>query len=201
VLTIRPEKGTRKKAQETFFRRAIRTIGREDFVQNERDNSPRQRGRKPTSAGILLYRQSADGLRVLLAHPGGPYFSKKDAAAWTIPKGLVAPGEGLPAAALREFEEEVGWRPVGELEPLGEVTLRSGKCVAAFSVRFADSEEWLLEKFRPGRFSMEWPPHSGNLAEFPEIDRIEFFSLEVARGKITPGQAPLLDRLVKNCGQ
>jgi predicted NUDIX family NTP pyrophosphohydrolase len=158
------------------------------------------------SAGILLYRETRetdDSLRVLLAHPGGPYFtnqdgsSKKDAGAWTIPKGLVEPAEESERAARREFEEEVGWRPAGELQPLGEIRLKSGKRVIAFALAYHAAEEELLAKFTPGRFTMEWPPHSGKFSEFPEVDRIEFFSLSTAREKINERQAPLLDRFVE----
>jgi predicted NUDIX family NTP pyrophosphohydrolase len=142
-----------------------------------------------------LYRQTADGLRVLLAHPGGPFFSHKDAGAWTLPKGLVNPGELLTAAALREFEEELGWRPAGELHPLGEVKLRSGKIVAGFAVRSDEGEDVVLARFVPGTFTMPWPPRSGRHAEFPEVDRVEFFSLAEAHEKLNPAQAPFLDRL------
>jgi predicted NUDIX family NTP pyrophosphohydrolase len=120
----------------------------------------------PTSAGVLLFRQAPGTLRVLLAHPGGPYFSNKDAGAWSIPKGLVNPDENLADAARREFEEELGWRPDGELLPLGEVRLRSGKRLVAFALHCDDSEETLLAKFRPGTFTMEWPPRSGRTSEF-----------------------------------
>jgi predicted NUDIX family NTP pyrophosphohydrolase len=150
---------------------------------------------KQLSAGILLYREDRP-LRVLLAHPGGPYFGKKDAGAWTIPKGLVNPGEDIAAAARREFEEELGWRPEGELAPLGEVTLRSGKRVVAFAMRSNETEESTLAKFSPGRFSMEWPPRSGRQVEFPEVDRIELFAIETAKQMINDRQLPFLDRLV-----
>jgi predicted NUDIX family NTP pyrophosphohydrolase len=152
----------------------------------------------PTSAGVLLFRQAPGTLRVLLAHPGGPYFSNKDAGAWSIPKGLVNPDENLADAARREFEEELGWRPDGELLPLGEVRLRSGKRLVAFALHCDDSEETLLAKFRPGTFTMEWPPRSGRTSEFPEIDRLAFFSLDEAKEKMNDRQAPLLDRLVES---
>jgi predicted NUDIX family NTP pyrophosphohydrolase len=150
---------------------------------------------RPTSAGILLYRKTADGLEVLLAHPGGPFFVRKDEGAWTIPKGLMDAGESPQAAALREFEEELGWRPDGDLIELGEVRLRSGKRVIAFAAETQSSPSVLLTKFTPGEFTMEWPRGSGRYAHFPEVDRIEFFSIEVARAKINVAQAPLLDRL------
>ena len=116
----------------------------------------------PISAGILLYQQSADGLRVLLAHPGGPFFIHKDAGSWTIPKGLADRGEELADAARREFEEEVGWRPAGDLMPLGEVKLRSGKRVIAFAVQSDEPPEVLLARFAPGLFTMEWPRGSSD---------------------------------------
>ena len=134
---------------------------------------------------------------MLLAHPGGPFFAKKDAGAWTLPKGLVDPGEDLAAAACREFAEELGWAPEGELTPLGEATLISGKRVTGFALRVADLEESLLAQFVPGVFIMEWPPRSGKMAEFPEIDRIAFFSLDEAREKINAAQAVFLDRLAQ----
>jgi len=172
-------------------------------VAKKRDLSTDAERPRQLSAGILLYRGTIDSLRVLLAYPGGPYFvnsdgsSKKDAGAWTIPKGLVEPNEEPEHTARREFTEEVGWQPTGNLEPLGEIRLRSGKRVIAFAVECHAAEEELLGKFTPGKFTMEWPPHSGKLSEFPEVDRIEFFSLAAARGKINERQAPLLDRLVE----
>ena len=147
------------------------------------------------SAGILLVRQDASGPRVLLAHPGGPYFANKDIGAWTIPKGLVDRDEPLADAAFREFAEELGWRPSGALTPLGEVTLRSGKIVAGFAILSTDDEQAILARFNPGMFIMPWPPHSGRTAEFPEIDRIGFFSLDDARNKLNPAQVAFLDRL------
>jgi predicted NUDIX family NTP pyrophosphohydrolase len=134
---------------------------------------------------------------VLLGHPGGPFFANKDAGAWTIPKGLADPDEPLEVAALREFAEELGWRPSGALAPLGEVRLRSGKRVVAFALRTDEPEDVQLARFRPGRFTMEWPPRSGRQHEFPEIDRAAFFSLDAAGEKISAAQRPLLDRLVK----
>jgi predicted NUDIX family NTP pyrophosphohydrolase len=156
-----------------------------------------QRNERPLSAGILLYRETPAGLRVLLAHPGSPFFSKKDAGAWSIPKGLVNPGEELMAAALREFQEETGVRVGGELSALGEVRLRSGKRVVAFALTCQAAEDEFLSEFNPGKFTMEWPPKSGKLAEFPEVDRIAFFPLDSAREKINERQVPLLDRLAE----
>jgi predicted NUDIX family NTP pyrophosphohydrolase len=139
---------------------------------------------------------SPHGLSVLLAHPGGPFFIHKDAGSWTIPKGLADPGEAMADAARREFEEEVGWRPAGDLTPLGEVKLRSGKRVIAFALQSDEPPEISLARFSPGLFAMEWPRGSQRLREFPEVDRIEFFSIDAARRKISPAQEPLLDRLI-----
>jgi predicted NUDIX family NTP pyrophosphohydrolase len=147
------------------------------------------------SAGILLYRLSEEGIRVLLAHPGGPYWVNKDLGAWSIPKGLINSTEDYESAARREFEEELGWKAEGPLEPLGEVKLRSGKRVFGFALKSAEDEPTLLARFQPGLFTMEWPPRSGQAALFPEVDRIEFFSMEQGRLKLNPAQAPFLDRL------
>lgn len=152
------------------------------------------------SAGILLYRRTAGGLRLLLAHPGGPYYVNRDVGAWSIPKGLVAPGEELEAAARREFQEELGWSPAGGLLPLGEVRLRSGKRVVGFAMCAVESEADMLAKFAPGTFTMEWPPQSGRTAAFPEVDRVAFFTVDEARRKLNPAQAALVDRLVATVG-
>jgi predicted NUDIX family NTP pyrophosphohydrolase len=154
--------------------------------------------RRPLSAGILLYRIDGTTLEVLLARPGGPFFSNKDVGAWTIPKGLVECGEDLADAARREFDEEVGWRPTGDLEPLGEVLLKSGKRVVGFALRTDEPPADVLARFAPGHFTMEWPPRSGRVEEFPEIDRIAFFPLVAAREKVNPAQAAFLDRLAAN---
>ena len=150
---------------------------------------------RPLSAGLLLYHVDGATIEALLGHPGGPFFSKKDTGAWTIPKGLVEPGEDLAEAARREFAEEVGWRPEGELEPLGEVRLKSGKRVVGFALRTEEPPATLLARFSPGQFRLEWPPRSGRYEEFPEIDRANFFPLALARDKINPAQAAFLDRL------
>jgi predicted NUDIX family NTP pyrophosphohydrolase len=149
----------------------------------------------PHSAGILLYRVEGAALRVLLGHPGGPFFAKKDAEAWTIPKGLLDPNEPPEVAALREFGEELGWQPQGPLVPLGEIRMKSGKRVTAFAVRDDAPEAEQLDRFQPGEFELEWPPHSGRWQAFPEIDRIAFYELQEAREKIIPAQAALLSRL------
>ena len=165
-------------------------------MTQRRSNAPRGSKPRPHSAGILLYRQEPSGPRVLLAHPGGPFFAKKDAGAWSLPKGLVDADEELEAAARREFEEECGWRPEGDLVALGESTLRSSKRVTGFALQVAESDDAVLARFNPGHFTMEWPPRSGKTAEFPEVDRIDFFSLDEARTKINSAQAVFLDRLI-----
>ena len=150
------------------------------------------------SAGMLMYRRTDRGLEVLLAHPGGPYFVKKDAGGWTIPKGEPEPGESVEAAALREFTEETGLPVTGEPLPLGEIRQKGGKTVHAWA--FAGD---LPPGFVPtsNLFEMEWPPRSGKRQSFPEIDRAEMFPLEVARVKINAGQAAFLDRLVEKLGR
>lgn len=146
------------------------------------------------SAGILLYVRSQE-LRVLLAHPGGPYFSRNDLGSWTIPKGLVNHNEDLESAARREFEEELGWSPSSVAASLGHVKLRSGKALHGFAMQSLESEAVLLAKFQPGTFSLEWPPNSGRLTDFPEIDRIDLFTLDESRSKLAAAQLPFLDRL------
>ena len=143
------------------------------------------------SAGLMLFRRTSKGVEVLLVHPGGPFFAKKDLGAWSIPKGEVVEGEELLAAARREFAEELGFEASGEFLPLGEVKQKGGKTVHAWAME-GDCEPG---KCRSNRFKMEWPPRSGKWAEFPEVDRVEFFSIAVAREKINQGQAPLLDQL------
>jgi predicted NUDIX family NTP pyrophosphohydrolase len=146
----------------------------------------------PLSAGLLLYR-TREGIReVLLAHPGGPFWARRDDGAWSIPKGEVDEGEDPYAAARREFAEELGAVPPdGEPLPLGEVRLKSRKRVVA----------WALEgDFEPDQlvsmtFQTQWPPRSGRMESFPEVDRAEWFDLETARVKLNAGQVPLLDAL------
>lgn len=144
-----------------------------------------------TSAGILLYRLRGGAPQVLLAHPGGPFWRNRDEGAWMLPKGELMPGEDAEAAARREFEEELGVPARGSLGPLGGLRQRGGKRVEAFALE-GDFEPATL---RSNLFEMEWPPHSGKLSAFPELDRVAWFSLAQARAKILPSQAPLLDRL------
>ena len=143
------------------------------------------------SAGLLMYRVRGGHLEVLLAHPGGPFFTNKDLGVWTIPKGLVDEDENQLAAARREFEEETGVRPEGEFLPLGEVRQKGGKTVVAWAVE-GDLDPAAITS---NTFQREWPPRSGRRQTFPEIDRAEFFSIAEAKTKINPAQAQFLGRL------
>jgi predicted NUDIX family NTP pyrophosphohydrolase len=147
------------------------------------------------SAGILLYRRCAGGLELLLVHPGGPYWARKDAGAWSIPKGEHAEGEDALACARREFAEETGTvPPAGALVPLGEVRQRSGKRVSAWAAE-GDLEP---DSIRSNRFTVEWPPRSGRMQEFPEVDRAGWFAPEAARAALVPAQATFVDRLLEH---
>jgi predicted NUDIX family NTP pyrophosphohydrolase len=146
--------------------------------------------RKEISAGILPFRRRG-ALEMLLAHPGGPYWAKKDAGAWTIPKGLVDPGEALLAAALREFTEETGFVAAAPFIPLAAVKQKSGKIVHAF----ACEGEFVPKKLTCNTFEIEWPPKSGKRKSFPEIDRVAWFGMDEARAKILMYQRPWLDEI------
>jgi predicted NUDIX family NTP pyrophosphohydrolase len=148
------------------------------------------------SAGLLLYRQGTDGLEVLLVHPGGPLWARKDDGAWSIPKGEIADGEGPLPAAQREFEEETGGRPSGEFIPLEPLKQPGGKLVYAWVVG-ADFDPATL---RSNTFSMEWPPRSGRHSDFPEVDRAAWFGIHEARRKILKGQAGFLDQVIRLVG-
>lgn len=148
------------------------------------------------SAGILVYRSRGGAVEVLLVHPGGPFWARRDAGAWSIPKGEYTGPDDPEAAARREFVEETGWILNGELKPLGEVRQKAGKSVTAFAVE-DDFDPATLES---NSFEMEWPPKSGRKAAFPEIDRADWFTLAEAREKIIDGQRPLLDRLPRLIG-
>jgi predicted NUDIX family NTP pyrophosphohydrolase len=146
------------------------------------------------SAGIVLYRSGADGVEVLLVHPGGPFWAKKDAGSWSIPKGEYEDGEDPLACALREFEEETGTRLDGsDVAELGSVRQKSGKQVTAWAVA-GDLDPAAV---RSNTFVMEWPPRSGRQAEFPEIDRAQWFGVDLAREKLVSAQAELIDRLLE----
>jgi predicted NUDIX family NTP pyrophosphohydrolase len=153
--------------------------------------------RNDVSSGILLFRRRAEGLEVLLVHPGGPFWRRRDLGAWSIPKGESLPGEDAQTAARREFAEETGVALQGALRSLGEVRQRGGKRVVAFALE-GDLD---VEAIESNMFEMEWPPHSGRVAAFPEIDRAAWFALPQARQKILAGQAPLLDRLEQLRGE
>jgi predicted NUDIX family NTP pyrophosphohydrolase len=145
---------------------------------------------KRQSAGLLMFRRRGASVEFLLVHPGGPFFQRKDLGAWSIPKGEYHDGEEPLEAAKREFEEETGVVPRGEFLPLGEITQSSGKIVTAWAFEgHCDAA-----KIRSNTFSMEWPPKSGKLQEFPEVDRADWFPLELARAKILKAQAAFLDR-------
>lgn len=143
------------------------------------------------SAGLLLYRLSGGKPEVLLVHPGGPFWQRKDLGSWSIPKGEVRAGEEPLAAACREFTEETGFPAEGDACPLGEVRQRSGKRVHAWAMR-GEADPALLES---NTFELEWPPRSGRVQTFPEVDRAAWFDLDEARRRILPAQAPLLDML------
>jgi predicted NUDIX family NTP pyrophosphohydrolase len=142
------------------------------------------------SAGLLAYRRR-DGLEVLLAHPGGPFWAKKDAGVWTIPKGVAESGADLLATAQREFTEETNLSAAGEFIALAPVKQKSGKIVHAWAFE-ADLD---LAAFASNTFEIEWPPKSGRRKDFPEIDRIAYFALSAARSKILPYQLALLREL------
>lgn len=150
------------------------------------------------SAGVLLFRRSGAETEFLLVHPGGPYWTKRDAGAWSIPKGEIEADEEPRSCALRELGEELGpavpFLNTEELIPLGQIRQRAGKVVEAWAAA-ADFDPATLESIP---FSMEWPPRSGRQAEFPEVDRAEWFGLEGAREKILPAQGTFLDRLLEH---
>jgi predicted NUDIX family NTP pyrophosphohydrolase len=143
------------------------------------------------SAGLLLFRKRAGTLEVFLVHPGGPFWTKKDAGAWTIPKGEIDEGEDPLAAARREMAEETGFTPEGEFIALPQIRQKAGKVVVAWAVE-GDCDPAQL---RSNLFSMEWPPRSGRMGEFPEVDRGDWFALPEARAKLLEAQLPLLEAL------
>ncbi len=145
------------------------------------------------SAGLLMYRGSSASLSMLLVHPGGPFWAKKDRGAWSSPKGEYSPGEDPLAVARREFEEETGARPCGAFRPLGEIVQPGGKHVSAWAVEGDFDPAALVSN----TFELEWPPRSGRKASFPEVDRAEWFLPHAARDKILSGQRPFIDRLVR----
>jgi predicted NUDIX family NTP pyrophosphohydrolase len=143
------------------------------------------------SAGILLFRRTGETTEVLLGHPGGPFWMKKDLGAWTIPKGLIADGEAPLTAAKREFAEETGHMPRGEFISLGDAKQPGGKIVHVWAVE----EDWNPERLESNLFEMEWPPRSGKWQRFPELDRAGWFQIAEARHRILKGQVVFLERL------
>jgi predicted NUDIX family NTP pyrophosphohydrolase len=151
-----------------------------------------------TSAGILLHRLRDGEREVLLVHPGGPFWARKDAGAWSIPKGELDGDEDPRACALREFAEETGTRlPDSALDDLGSVKQKSGKVVFGFAVAGDLDPATIVSN----AFELEWPPRSGRMQAFPEIDRAEWFGVDAAREKLNPAQAEFLDRLVERLGE
>jgi predicted NUDIX family NTP pyrophosphohydrolase len=153
------------------------------------NRTPRSR---PRSAGILLYRRAAGSFEVLLVHPGGPIWARRDLGVWSIPKGEYDDDEDPLAAARREFEEELGSPPpAGETLDLGEIRLKSGKLVRAWAI----AGDLDAQQIHSNSFTMQWPPRSGRMREFPEVDRAQWFGLSEARERINAAQVALLDRL------
>ena len=142
----------------------------------------------------MLFRRAEGALEVLLVHPGGPFWARRDAGAWSVPKGEYGPDEDAFDAARREFEEELGAAPPdGQALDLGEIKQKGGKLVCAWAIE-GDLDPSGIES---NTFTLEWPPRSGRMRSFPEVDRAEWFTPEAAREKINPGQATLLDRLAE----
>jgi predicted NUDIX family NTP pyrophosphohydrolase len=150
------------------------------------------------SAGLLVFRRAGAGIEVLLGHMGGPFWARKDAGAWSIPKGEYDADEPPQAAARREFAEELGMPPPdGPLIELGEVRQAGGKTVSAWAVEGELDPADVV----PGTFRLEWPRGSGRIQEFPEVDRVAWFDLDSARAKLVSAQRDLLDRLVRRLGE
>lgn len=148
------------------------------------------------SAGILPYRKSKEGLKVLLVHPGGPFWRNRDAGAWSLAKGEYGEDEAPEGAARREFKEETGWDVTQDMHPLGEIRQKGGKYLIAFAIEAEFDPASLVSN----EFDLEWPPKSGRRQSFPEVDKAAWFSGAEARAKILPSQGPLLDRLEEFLG-
>jgi predicted NUDIX family NTP pyrophosphohydrolase len=144
------------------------------------------------SAGLLLFRRLNAGIEVFLVHPGGPFWQKKDLGSWSIPKGEFTKAENALEAAKREFEEETGIAPTGEFISLETVKQPSGKVITVWALEGNCSPD----QVRSNTFQIEWPPKSGRLQEFPEVDRANWFSLEEARNRISKGQIPFIDKFM-----
>ena len=145
------------------------------------------------SAGLLMFRRASGGVEVLLAHPGGPFWSRRDEGAWTLPKGEIDPGEDPLAAAQREFLEETGFTSTPPFHSLGELRQKSGKRISAWAFE-GDADPAALVSLH---FELEWPPRSGRTQAFPEVDRVAWFGLPEARRRLIPGQVPFLDALAQ----
>jgi predicted NUDIX family NTP pyrophosphohydrolase len=148
------------------------------------------------SAGLLMFRRAGSAAEVLLVHPGGPFWAKKDDGAWSIPKGLYEDDEDALSAAKREFTEETGLSPEGELIALGEFKQPSGKRISAWAFEGAFD----LAAFKSNMFTMEWPPKSGRMRDFPEADRAGWFDRQQALVKVTKGQRPIIEALFEKLG-
>lgn len=148
-------------------------------------------GKPPTSAGVLFHRAGANGVEVLLIHPGGPFWRRKDAGAWQIPKGMIGDEEAAEEAARREVAEELGFEVTAPLVPLGSVRQSGGKQVVAY----AADQDVDAGAIRSNSFTVEWPPRSGTMADFPEVDAARWFTLAEARTMMLLSQQPFLDRL------
>ena len=148
------------------------------------------------SAGILLFRRRRGAIEVLLAHPGGPFWAKKDEGAWSIPKGVYEPGEDGLAAAKREFAEETGAPTEGEAVALGAFRQSSAKTVDVWAIE----GEFDPARLKSNTFTLEWPPRSGRRCEVPEIDRVQWFALDEASRKMLKGQRPILQALLRGLG-
>ena len=149
-----------------------------------------------TSAGLLMYRRAPSGLEILLVHPGGPFWRNRDAGAWSIPKGEIEEGEAAEAAALREFEQELGSRPSGKAVPLGEIVQKGGKRVIGFAIE-GDLDTAAIAS---NAFEMEWPPRSGRKASFPEVDKAAYHPPTDALVRIHRGQRPIIERALTRLG-
>jgi predicted NUDIX family NTP pyrophosphohydrolase len=146
------------------------------------------------SAGILVYRQQDENTQVFLVHPGGPFWAKKDKAAWSIPKGEFDPdSEDAPGAARREFQEETGISIEGDIQQLTTLKTSGGKIIHAFCIQ----ENLDPDEIHSNTFEMEWPPKPGKKQEFPEVDKAAWFDLDTARSKLHKGQTPLIDALME----